>query len=275
MAKNAATEAVIASNDEIAAGVRRLALAVGDWAACGVRPRPGQFVNIYLREREMLLPRPLGVCDFADGTLTLVYAVVGAGTGALAGYLPGTKLRVGGPAGNGFDVGAARDRGAATLIGGGAGAPLMLMLAKALKSEARASVRAVLGFRSEPFLLDEFGRACDEVLVATEDGACGRRGTALDILRDMELPSLGGDCFFSCGPAAMMKAVSRFAGGQGIPLQVSLEARMGCGYGACMGCVCVTASGKPAGGGAAQGPAIRRVCVDGPVFDGSEVVWDV
>jgi dihydroorotate dehydrogenase electron transfer subunit len=148
-------------------------------------------------------------------------------------------------------------------------------------------VRAVLGFRSEPLLLDEFGQVCDEVRVATEDGSRGLKGTALDILRDMNLPSHGGDCFFSCGPAAMMKVVSRFAGGQGIPLQVSLEARMGCGYGACMGCVCATAPGKSGGGaeagaprgeaapgGGLPGPANRRVCVDGPVFDGSEVLWD-
>jgi dihydroorotate dehydrogenase electron transfer subunit len=139
-------------------------------------------------------------------------------------------------------------------------------LASALRAAGAARVRAVLGYRSEPFLAREFEEICDAVHIASDDGAAGFHGTAVGLLK--ELPIEGGEVLFACGPAPMLRALSRFAGGQGIPLQVSLEERMGCGYGACLGCTCKLAGGEEAA-------VNRRVCRDGPVFNGNEVIWDV
>ncbi|MDR1136507.1 MAG: dihydroorotate dehydrogenase electron transfer subunit [Clostridiales Family XIII bacterium] len=268
--KNGIVEAVIASNRRIAEDVLRMELIYKDAALAA----PGQFINIYLREKNLLLPRPISVCDAADGALTLVYGVVGAGTRAMADYAPGSVLRVGAPCGNGFNVSDARGFGRVTLIGGGIGVPPLLMLAKALKTETDASVRAVLGFKSETFLADEFRTCCDETLIATEDGSEGFHGNVLELLKEENL-NPGGDYFYSCGPLMMLRALSRFAGGQGIPLQVSLEARMGCGYGACKACICVVGSRQSEGLAAETATVNKRICVDGPVFFGNEVIWDV
>jgi dihydroorotate dehydrogenase electron transfer subunit len=229
-------------------------------------PAPGQFVNVYLSDASRLLPRPISVCDWSKGRLTLVFCSVGAGTRQMASYEPGMRLRVGPPAGRGFDAGAAREGTRVTLVGGGLGVAPLLFLAGTLRAAGAVSLRAVLGYKSEPFLVSDFEACCDETRVATDDGSAGYCGSALDLLR--ELPLAGGEGLFACGPAPMLRALSRFAGGQGLPLQVSLEERMGCGYGACLGCVCRLA-------GADGAFVSRRVCRDGPVFDGSEVVWDV
>jgi dihydroorotate dehydrogenase electron transfer subunit len=184
----------------------------------------------------------------------------------MAAYAPGTRLRVSAPLGNGFDTDPPGGMTRATLVGGGLGAAPLLSLAEALAAKGSPPVRAVLGFGREPFLTREFEDLCDETLVATEDGSAGFRGDVVSLLK--ETPFMGGEHMFACGPAPMLRALSRFAGGQGTPLQASLEERMGCGYGACLGCVCNTAGGETA-------VTRRRVCRDGPVFDGREVVWDV
>jgi dihydroorotate dehydrogenase electron transfer subunit len=225
-------------------------------------PAPGQFVNVYLNDASRLLPRPISVCDYAEGTLTLVFGAVGAGTRRMASCAHGTALRVSAPLGKGFDADAAR----ATLVGGGLGAAPLLFLADALHRAGAAQVRAVLGFAGEPLLLSEFAARCDTLHIATDDGSAGFHGTATELLK--ELPLAGGERFFACGPAPMLRALARFASGQGMPLQVSLEERMGCGYGACLGCACKLAHERGA-------VVNRRVCTDGPVFDGSEVIWDV
>jgi dihydroorotate dehydrogenase electron transfer subunit len=259
--------AEIARNEGVATGVHRMVLRVNAGAGTPYKaPEAGQFVNIYLNDAGRLLPRPISACDWSDGRLTLVYGAVGAGTRQMAAYEPGTRLRVSAPLGNGFDTGAARVTRRATLVGGGLGAAPLLLLADALRRSPAPVIRAVLGFAGEPFLLREFEERCDEVLIATDDGSAGFHGNAVDLLK--ELPVSGGDSVFACGPAPMLRALSRFAGGQGIPLQVSLEERMGCGYGACLGCACNIA-------GAEEVFAHRRVCRDGPVFDGREVIWDV
>jgi dihydroorotate dehydrogenase electron transfer subunit len=268
----ATAEARVTSNSEIAKGVYRLELGFGAGGLGGPRPpRPGQFVTLRLLERDMLLPRPFSICDVSERGIALVYGVVGAGTKAMSGYAPGAALRVSGPSGNGFDTDAAEGYGRVTLVGGGLGAPPLLLLAKELRRKTGAALKAVLGFRSEAFLVDEFAACCDAVLLATEDGSQGYRGTALGLLKnEAGTGGAGGDYYFACGPAPMLRALARFAGGQGIPLQLSLEERMGCGYGACLGCVCKTAASRGAEGGSV---ANRRVCVDGPVFFGDEVAW--
>ncbi|MDR3295000.1 MAG: dihydroorotate dehydrogenase electron transfer subunit [Clostridiales Family XIII bacterium] len=296
--------AKILSNAEIARTIYRMEFEIMDEDGNSYpAPAPGQFINVYLTGGRMLLPRPFSVCDSAAGRLTLVYGAVGAGTRALAGFAPGERIRVGPPAGNGFDVaaaGTAAGRGRIVLVGGGVGAAPLLLLARRIRETldggdaeisggmtfggaasatgvvsgvnatyappARSpALHAVLGYRSEPFLVSAFEKYCDQTDVATDDGASGFHGTAVDLLKEQTLT--GGEFFFACGPRVMLRALARFAGGQGIPLQVSLEERMGCGYGACLGCACKVAS-----------PAEiqhRKVCKDGPVFNGSEVVWDV
>jgi dihydroorotate dehydrogenase electron transfer subunit len=260
-----AFRAEILRNEAIGTDTHRMLLRIED-AARYPAPTPGRFVNVYLNDTSRLLPRPFGVCDYADGLLTIVFGAVGAGTRQLAGYARGTALRVSVPLGRGFDADAAREAPCATLVGGGLGAAPLLFLADALRRAGAARIRAVLGYGSEPLLPREFEARCDALHIATEDGSAGFRGTAVGLLK--ELPLLGGECLFACGPAPMLRALSRFAGGQGIPLQVSLEERMGCGYGACLGCVCKIADETGS-------VANRRVCADGPVFNGSEVIWDV
>jgi dihydroorotate dehydrogenase electron transfer subunit len=259
--------AEIVRNEEISTGVHRMILCTDDRALTPYpAPKPGQFVNIYLNDAGRLLPRPMSACTWSDGRLTLVFGAVGAGTRQMAAYAAGTRLRVGAPLGKGFDTDAARDTGRAVLVGGGLGAAPLLLLADALRRTGSCAVRAVLGFGSETFLLREFEERCDEVLVATDDGSAGFHGSVVELLK--ELPVSGGDSMFACGPAPMLRALSRFAGGQGIDLQVSLEERMGCGYGACLGCACNIA-------GEEEAVLHRRVCRDGPVFNGREVIWDV
>jgi len=133
----------------------------------------------------------------------------------------------------------------------------MLYLAKALMAGGVADVRAVLGFRQEPFLADDFPTTVD---IATDDGSVGFRGNVVELLSQETIPAHA--TIFACGPKPMLRALAAFAGERGIPLQVSLEERMGCGYGACVGCVCKTTDGN------------RKVCEDGPVFRGDEVIWD-
>jgi dihydroorotate dehydrogenase electron transfer subunit len=214
------------------------------------RPEPGQFVCLYLNDAGRLLPRPFGVCDYSpDGTLTLAYAVVGAGTKALSAYPAGTELRVSAPQGKGF-----RTEGFAScvLVGGGAGIPPLLYLAKAL--QGRVPVRAVLGFRGKPFLLDEF--PCP-VEIATDDGSAGFRGNAVELLNRS---GAGDACVCACGPEPMLRALAETS--DAAHLQAALERRMGCGYGACLACVCQTKTGR------------RKVCEDGPVFNLREVEWN-
>ena len=172
----------------------------------------------------------------------------------VSGYGAGTKVRVSTPLGNGF---ASDSAGPCLLVGGGVGVPPLLFLAKKLAAQGMTDVRAVLGFRSEPFLVDEFPCAAE---AATDDGCAGFKGNVVELLEQSELPT--GARIFACGPKPMLRALARFAGERELALQVSLEERMGCGYGACVGCVCKTAKGN------------RKVCEDGPVFDASEVIWD-
>jgi len=228
-------------NQEIAAGVFKMKL---ELPANYPKPQPGQFVNIYLDDASRLLPRPLSVCDWEAGVLTLVYAVAGEGTRILSGYA--NTVRVSTPLGNGFS---SSDK--ALLIGGGLGVPPMLYLAKSI-----TSARVVLGFRNEAFLGDEFPQTIE---IATDDGSTGFKGTVLDLLKSSGVEA--GTKIFACGPKPMLKALAVFAKDQNLDIEVSLEERMGCGYGACVGCSCLTINGN------------RKVCEYGPVFEGSEVVW--
>ena len=211
---------------------------------------PGQFVN--LRLEGLFLRRPLSVCDAAGDTLTLIYEPVGRGTEQLRALPAGTKLDLLTGLGNGFDLSRAGD--APLLIGGGSGVSPLYGLAKVLRAQGKA-VTVILGFGSgdEAYYESEFRALGAEVVLCTEDGSRGLRGF---VTAAMDRPY---SFFYACGPDAMLRAVCETAAASG---QLSFAERMGCGFGACMGCTHRTRGGY------------KRVCKDGPVFDKEEILWD-
>ncbi|ODU56322.1 MAG: dihydroorotate oxidase [Clostridium sp. SCN 57-10] len=240
------TKFTIEKNERLTRDVYRMLLA-GD--ASGIT-RPGQFVNVQLTGR--YLRRPLSVCDWTDDTLTLIYKVVGGGTRQMSTMRRGERLDLLCPLGNGFDVSACAGKHT-VLIGGGVGVPPMYGLAKRL-FERGEQFSVVLGFRNagEVFYENEFEDLGCAVTVTTDDGSRGLRGNVCNALRAMKY-----DHYCACGPQPMLRGVHAL-GGEG---QLSFEERMGCGFGACMGCSCHTLVGD------------KRVCVDGPVFRSGEVTF--
>jgi dihydroorotate dehydrogenase electron transfer subunit len=214
--------------------------------------RPGGFVEISLDG--LFLRRPISVCDFDEGRLTLVYKIVGKGTEQMAGLQVGTKIDVLTGLGNGFDTTLCHSH--ALLVGGGVGVPPLYRLTRNLIAEGK-QVSVVLGFntQAEIFYADEFRKVGAEVIVATADGSQGIKGFVTDAIRQTGIDF---DYFYACGPLPMLKALSEATDKPG---ELSLEERMGCGFGICMGCSIQTASGA------------KRVCKEGPVFKKEDVIW--
>lgn len=212
---------------------------------------PGQFVNIQLDG--LYLRRPISVCDCVGDTLTLLYKIVGKGTGQMAAMAAGTMLDVLTGLGNGYDISAAGEH--PLLIGGGVGVPPLYMLARLLREQGKA-VSVILGFNtaSEVFYEEAFRALGCEVQVATVDGSRGVKGFVTDAMAGLDYTY-----FYTCGPEPMLKAVYRQAATAG---EFSFEERMGCGFGACMGCSCKTVTGY------------KRICKDGPVLKKEEILWD-
>lgn len=218
---------------------------------------PGQFVSLYCHEKSQLLPRPISICeiDKSKGALRLVYRVVGKGTDEFSTYSAGDDVQVLGPLGNGFSLGGEHP----IVIGGGIGVPPMLQLSKELMNKSVA----VLGYRdNQLFLKEQFEQVAD-VYVATDDGSVGTHGTVVDVLRQEHIT---GDVIYACGPKPMLAAVKAFAEEKGILCYVSMEERMACGIGACLGCVCKTKHEDEH-----SHVHNARVCKDGPVFLAKEV----
>ena len=236
----------ITQNDQIAEGIYLLRLA-GDTSAITA---PGQFVNIKLEG--FYLRRPISVCDWSDGELTLIYKVLGHGTSAMTQLPVGTKLDLLTGLGNGFDVAKCGDR--PLVVGGGVGIPPMYGLAKRLLDNGK-SVTAVLGYNTarDAFWVEEFEKLGIPVVITTADGSLGKKGFVTDGMAGLDYDSL---C--TCGPEAMLKAVYNACPTSG---QFSFEERMGCGFGACMGCTCKTKYGN------------KRICKDGPVLEKEEIIW--
>ena len=234
----------IKSNERIAKNVYRMLLA-GD--TTGILP--GQFVNI--RVAGQFLRRPISVCNIADGVLTIIYKVVGVGTEAMSHLPVGTELNVLTVLGNGYNLSKAGD--APLLVGGGVGVPPMYMLARQLR-EAGKKVRVILGFntKDEVFYEDEFRALGCDVTVTTVDGSHGVKGFVTNALDGQQ------SYYYTCGPLPMIKALIQAAGTYG---EVSMEERMGCGFGACMGCTIQTTKGP------------KRVCKEGPVFPAEELIF--
>ena len=220
--------------------------------------RPGQFIAMYCEDGTKLLPRPISICgiDAEAGTLRVVYRIAGEGTRLFSQMKAGDSLEVMGPLGNGFTI---KDK-KAIIVGGGIGIPPMLELAKQLDCEKTV----VLGYRDELFLKEEF-EACADVAVATEDGSTGTKGTVIDAI---EAAQVSGEIIYACGPMPMLKALAEYADAHGMEAQISLEERMACGIGACLGCICKTKEKDHH-----TNVNNTRICKDGPVFDAKEVVF--
>ena len=211
---------------------------------------PGQFVNIQLDG--LYLRRPISVCDLGENTLTIIYKAVGKGTKQMSAMKEG-KLDVLTGLGNGYDLAASGDK--PVLLGGGVGVPPMYLLAKKLIAEGK-KVSVILGFntKSEVFFENEFKALGAEVTVATVDGSYGMKGFVTDALKHIDYTY-----FYTCGPEPMLKAVYKATATSG---QMSFEKRMGCGFGACMGCSCKTITGY------------KRICKEGPVMRKEEILWE-
>ena len=236
----------VTENRKIASAVYEMTLS-GDTSAVTA---PGQFVNIRLDG--FFLRRPISVCDCESGTLRLIYKVVGNGTQAMSKLQNGTELDVLTGLGNGYNTGKSGDR--PLLLGGGVGVPPMYMLAKKLISEEK-DVTVILGFNTENevFYENEFQALGAKVLVTTADGSKGIKGFVTDAMDKVDYTY-----FYTCGPEPMIKAVYNKSTTSG---QFSFEERMGCGFGACMGCSCKTKYGS------------KRICKDGPVLEKEEIIW--
>ena len=209
----------------------------------------GQFVNIKLDG--LFLRRPISICDFDSETITIIYKVVGEGTKQMSEIPVGAELDVLAGLGNGFDT--SKSGQSPLLIGGGAGLPPMLALAKELLSEGKKpTVIAGFNTKDEVFLEDEFKKLSVPFTVTTLDGSYGIKGLVTDTMKSDYT------YFYACGPLPMLKAVSDKADTDG---EISLEERMGCGFGVCMGCSRRTVKGS------------KRICKDGPVFRKEEIIW--
>lgn len=239
----------IAQSAPVARGTVRTVLS-GDTSAI---IRPGQFINILLDNK--YLRRPLSVCDCVkgeNGSVTVIYKIVGEGTLALSRLPAGTRLDVLTGLGNGYDTAPAGE--SPLLIGGGAGVPPMYMLCRELISLGK-SVQVIAGWNSadEAFYTEEFRALGAALTVVTADGTMGIKGLVTDAMKNMKYSYI-----YACGPLPMLKAVDAAAVTEG---QLSFEERMGCGFGACMGCSCKTKYGY------------KRICRDGPVLTREEIIW--
>ncbi len=235
----------VLSNEALTDCVYKMVLS-GDTSAITA---PGQFVNIKLEG--MFLRRPISVCDYDGETLTIVYKVVGKGTRAMAGMKSSQELDLLTGLGNGYDLSPSGEK--PVLLGGGVGVPPLYCLAKKLRAEGK-EVSVILGFntKSEIFYEKEFRDLGCDVSVTTVDGSYGIQGFVTTALKTYTY-------FYTCGPEPMLKAVYKATNTSG---QLSFEERMGCGFGACMGCSCKTLTGN------------KRICKEGPVLVKEDILWD-
>ena len=236
----------IVKNEALTDCVYRMVLQ-GDTSAITA---PGQFVNIKLEG--LYLRRPISVCNVEGDQLTIIYKVVGKGTAQMAAMKSG-KLDLLTGLGNGYDLSLSGDK--PVLLGGGVGVPPMYMLCKKLLEQGKA-VQVILGFntKSEVFYEEEFKALGASVTVTTVDGSYGMKGFVTNALETMDYTY-----FYTCGPEPMLKAIYRASNTSG---QMSFEKRMGCGFGACMGCSCKTITGY------------KRICKEGPVMQKEEILWE-
>ena len=254
MAQKFKEEAVIIRQEEIATDIYSMWLHTDRIASVA---KAGQFLGVYCRDGSRLLPRPISICeiDKEDQAVRIVYRIAGKGTNEFSYMRTGMPLNLIGPLGNGFPIGEKK----ALLIGGGIGIPPILQLAK----DYHAPKEIVLGYRNRQVFLSELFKECGPVFLATEDGSMGTRGTVLDAIREKELEA---EVIYACGPLPMLKALKTYAQEKNIECYISLEERMACGVGACLGCVC-----KSVHKDEHTRVKNKRICTEGPVFLAEEV----
>ena len=245
-------DACILSQNMIGKDIYSMWIKAGEVAEAAL---PGQFINVYTDDASLLLPRPISICEInkAQGTLRLVYRLAGKGTKRISRLSSGDEVKILGPLGNGFPI----KGGRVLLIGGGIGIPPMLELAKNLEDPV-----IVAGYRDEIFLKNELASA-GELHISSENGIIGVKGNVMDAIK---ADNLSGDIIYACGPLVMLSAVKKYAAENKIPAYISLEERMACGVGACLGCVVKT---KEIDHHSHVNNA--RICTDGPVFLASDV----
>lgn len=224
---------------------------------------PGQFVGVYTKNAANLLPRPISICevDQEKQALRLVYRIAGKGTAEFAQWQPDQEVFLLGVLGNGFPTDAAKGK-KVVLMGGGIGIPPMLQLAKVL-SAAGEDVTIIAGYRDGQLFLKEDLEKYGKLFIATEDGSVGTKGNVLTV---MEKEQIEADVIMACGPMPMLRAIKAYGQERKITAYISLEERMACGVGACLGCVCKTTHKD-----AHSHVNNARICTDGPVFDAGEV----
>ena len=243
--------------DEIATDIYEMCFSTKNIAK---EAKPGQFVSVYSSDGSHMLPRPISICEInaEEGKLRLVYRVVGEGTAEFSGRKAGDKLEILGPLGNGFPLKGKKP----LLMGGGIGVPPMVQLGAALKAQGCMGVQTVAGYRDELFLTEELS-ASGDFYIATEDGSAGTKGNVMDAVREHGIEA---DVIYACGPKPMLRAIKAYAEEKGIECYISMEERMACGIGACLGCVCQSTETD-----AHSHVHNKRVCKDGPVFRSTEV----
>lgn len=256
MAQKKKIKATVVSQKKIAENIYDLWLET----ELALNAHPGQFVAVYPKNAATLLPRPISICeaDKEKGRLRLVYRIAGKGTGEFSSYRAGDNVDILGILGNGFPIDKARGK-KVFLMGGGIGIPPLLQLAKELDAEKQI----ILGYRNNDLFLKEDLGHCGNVYIATEDGSVGSRGNVMDAIKENGLTA---DVIMACGPMPMLRAIKKYADENGIEAYISLEERMACGVGACLGCVCKT---KEVDHHSHVHNA--RICTDGPVFEANEV----
>ena len=274
-------KALVISQEMIAPDIYDLRLAVSFAREC----RPGQFLSLYMDDRGFLLPRPISICEIGKESVRLVYRIAGKGTLAFSKLKSHDTVEVMGPLGNGFPLDACAGR-RVVLVGGGIGVPPMIGLAESLKElegeAAPKSITSVLGYRSETFLTGGAAE-CGSLFAAVEDAEAASRMTAEresaegaemgsfpvthgNVLDAIKANGIEADAIMACGPGPMLRALKSYAEEREITLYVSLEEKMACGIGACLGCVC-----KSKEVDAHSHVHNKRICKDGPVFDAREI----
>lgn len=261
MAQKKKVTATVVSQKALAEGIFDLVLQT----EIAKDAKAGQFVSVYTKDPSALLPRPISICgvDKEKETIRLTYRVAGKGTAQFSQLVAGDTISVLGVLGNGYDLSTA-DGKRVLIMGGGIGVPPMLELAKELSERGLAKeIQIVMGYRnSDMFLYDEFA-SYGTCYVATEDGSCGSKGNVMHAIADN---SLTGDIIYSCGPMPMLRAIKKYAEENQMEAYISLEERMACGVGACLGCVCKTKEIDHH-----SKVHNSRICTDGPVYDAKEV----
>lgn len=251
--------AAVISQESLADGI--FSMWIGTEAAR--EAKPGQFLSLYTADGTKLLPRPISICeiDRERGAIRVVYRVTGEHTGTeqFSKLVSGDTIEIVGPLGNGFPVERASGK-RVFLMGGGIGVPPILELAKEMDCEKK---QIIVGYRDAQTFLREAFEQNGELYISTEDGSVGTAGNVMDAVRENKLEA---DLIYACGPAPMLRAIKAYAQERGIECYISLEERMACGIGACLGCVCKSKEKDPH-----SNVNNKRICKDGPVFLATEV----